>query len=253
MFLGWEFQTRGPGDQNPLYDGKNVNYYYYSLVFIIRENNLLKLLKLFYCNGNIFLEGTSMVVIARRKWLDFLELTSPAERITLSAQVTRQSRRQFSYSCEFSQDVLVFKPCCSLQLRENNELGVNPSENFAAVQDNSRRNMLLPISVNSYCLNFDHDVSIRTTLLKCILLGEICCCLYMRICAVLTQIMRCTIEFAVLYKCWKNCWMNPHVSALFAVFLTEKWTGFPKRCFSPKRFFQIFFSIHTTPIFFSCK
>ena len=89
----------------------------------------------------------------------------------------------------------------------------------------------------------------RTTLLSCILLREICCCLYQRICAILTQTMRCTTEFAFLYKCWKNCWINPHVSALFTVFFREKWTGFPKKCFSPKRLFQIFFSIYTTPLF----
>ena len=54
------------------------------------------------------------------------------------------------------------------------------------------------ISVNLCCLDFNHEVSIRTSLLFCILLKEICCCLYLRICAVLTQTMRCTIEFAVL-------------------------------------------------------
>ena len=61
--------------------------------------------------------------------------------------------------------------------------------------------LCFPISVNLCCLDFDHEVSIRTTLLSCILLGEICCCLYQRICAVLTQTMGCTIEFTVLYKC----------------------------------------------------
>ena len=35
--------------------------------------------------------------------------------------------------------------------------------------------------------------------------------------------------------------MNPKLSALFAILLMEKWTGFPKRWFSPKRLFQIFF------------
>ena len=112
----------------------------------------------------------------------------------------------------------------------------------------------MPINVNLCSLDFDHEVSIRTTLLSCILLREICYCLYQRICALLTQTMRGTIEFAVLYKCWKNCWMNLHLSALFAVFLMEKWTGFPKRCFSPKKLCQIFFSIYATPYFFlSCK
>ena len=55
--------------------------------------------------------------------------------------------------------MLVFKPCCSPQLRENGELGVNPSENFAAVLDLSKRSMLLPVSVNLCCLDFDHEVS----------------------------------------------------------------------------------------------
>ena len=77
----------------------------------------------------------------------------------------------------------------------------------------------------------------RTTLLCCILSGEMYCCQYLRTCAVSTQTMRCTIEFAVLYQCW----MNPHMSALFTVFLMEKWTGLPKRYFVPKRLFQIFF------------
>ena len=109
--------------------------------------------------------------------------------------------------------------------------------------------MLLPISVNLFCLDFDHEVSIRTTLLCCILLREICCCLYQRICAVLTLTTRRSFEFAVMYKCWKNCWMNLHVFALFAVFLTEKWTGFPKKCFLPKRLFQIFFQFIQHPFF----
>ena len=87
------------------------------------------------------------------------------------------------------------------------------------------------------------------TLRYCILPGEMCCCLYLRICAVSTQTMKCTIEFAVLYKCWKNYWMNPHVSALFVIVLTEKWTGFSKKYFLRKRLFKIFFSIHTTPLF----
>ena len=86
----------------------------------------------------------------------------------------------------------------------------------------------------------------RTTLLCCILPGKTCCCLYQRICPVLTLTTRCPFEFAVLYKCWKNRWMNPRVSALFTVFLTEKWTGFPKKCFSPERLFQIFFHSYNT-------
>ena len=49
------------------------------------DRNLRKTIvsKLFYCNGNIFLEGTFMVVTARKKWRDFFLLTPPAERITL--------------------------------------------------------------------------------------------------------------------------------------------------------------------------
>ena len=92
----------------------------------------------------------------------------------------------------------------------------------------------------------------RTTLLSCILPCEMCCCLYLRICAVSTLSTRCPFEFAVLYKCWKICWMNPYVSALFAVHLTEKRTGFPKRYFSPKRLFYIFFTF-IQQHFLSCK
>ena len=125
--------------------------------------------------------------------------------------------------------MLVFKLCCSLQLRENNELGVNPSKNVAAVLDLSWRDMLLPISVNLCYPDLDHEVSIRITLLSCILLSEICYFLYQRTCAVLNQTMRHTVVFAVLYKCWKNCWMNPHVTL------------------------PNLFSIHIIPFFFSCK
>ena len=88
----------------------------------------------------------------------------------------------------------------------------------------------------------------RTILLCCILPGEMCCCLYLRICAVSTQTM-CTIEFSILDRCWKNCWMNLHISALFAAFLTEKWTGFPKRRFSSRTLFQIFFPFAQYPFF----
>ena len=49
------------------------------------------------------------------------------------------------------------------------------------------------------------------------------------------------LVYVHLVKCWKNCWMYLHVSGLFTVFLTEKWTVFPKRYFPPKRLFQIFF------------
>ena len=116
----------------------------------------------------------------------------------------------------------------------------------------SWKNMLLPISVNLCCLDFNHKVSIRTVLLCCILLREICYCLYLRICAVLNQTMRCTIKFADLYKGWKNCWtpICLHYS-LYSWWKSEQ--VFPKRYFLPKRLFQIFFSIHTIPLFLSCR
>ena len=64
------------------------------------------MLELFYCNGNIFLEGTFIVVTAVRKWQDFLELTPPAESINFSAQVTVQSK------CEFRSSVNFRRMCC---------------------------------------------------------------------------------------------------------------------------------------------
>ena len=80
--------------------------------------------------------------------------------------------------------MLVFKHCCTLQLRENSEYWLNPSKNFAAGLDLSQRNMLLPISVNLCCLDFDHEVfqnytdglysSWRNVLL---LISENLCCL----------------------------------------------------------------------------
>ena len=156
----------------------------------------------------------------------------------------------FVLSCEFSQDVLVFKSCCSLQLRENSELGVNPLRIFLLCLTSPGEIccylylwicVVLTLTTKCPRTTLCNQCS-RTTLLCCILLGEMWCCLYLRICAVLSENMRCKIEFAVLYKCWKNCWMNPHVSALFTVFLTEKGRGFPKRCFS-------FFHSYNTPFF----
>ena len=119
--------------------------------------------------------------------------------------------------------------------------------------DLSRRNMLLPISVNLCSLNFDHEVSIRTTPLSCILLREICCCLYQRICDVMTQTMKCTIEFAALYKCWKNCWMNPHVSCIICCILDRNVNRFSKEMFFAKETPpKLFFHSYNTS-FLSCK
>ena len=97
----------------------------------------------------------------------------------------------FLLSREFSPDVLVFKPYCSLQLRENSELVVNSSENFIAVLELSRRNMLLTISVNC-------AVSILTTIVY-------------------------PFEFAVLYKYWKDCWINLHVFQNYSAVLYSSW------------------------------
>ena len=93
-------------------------------------------------------------------------------------------------------------------------------QNCSAVLYFSRQNVLLPISENLCCLDHNHEVFIW-----------ICCPIQ-----VLKELLN-----------------EPHVSALFAVFLMEKWIGFPKRYFSSKRLYQIFFFIHTTPLFLSCK
>ena len=118
--------------------------------------------------------------------------------------------------------------------------GEIPQRNFPATLELSRKNMMLPISMNMCVLDlvFQNYSSVMYSSWRNVLLliSENLCCLI-------------SIELAVLYKCWKNCWMNPHVSASFAVFLTEKWTGFPKRCFSPKRLFQIFFPFIQYTIF----
>ena len=84
------------------------------------------------------------------------------------------------------------------------------------------------------------------TLLCCILPGEICRYLYLWICTVSTLATRYPFELADLYKGWKNCLMNPYVSALFAVFLTEKRKVFSKRYFCLRDSSKSFFHSYNT-------
>ena len=90
--------------------------------------------------------------------------------------------------------------CC---LGFNHEMSQNYAllpvfQNYSAVLYSSRRNILLLISENLCCLNLNHEVSIW-----------ICCPIQM-----LKELL--------------------NEAQLFAVFLTEKGTGFPKRYFPPR-------------------
>ena len=72
------------------------------------------MLEFFYCNRNIFLEGTFVVVTAGMKLQDFLELTLPAEKIVLLAQdVNFSSSVNFRRMCWFLNIAVL--------LRENSE------------------------------------------------------------------------------------------------------------------------------------
>ena len=113
--------------------------------------------------------------------------------------------------------------------------------------------MQLLISVNLCCLDFDHEMSTELSCCAVFFLEKYAVAYIWEL--VLYQFWPWGVQFTLLsYTSARRIaeW-DSHVFALFAVFLMKKWTGFPKRCFSPKRLFQIFFSIHTTPHFLSCK
>ena len=54
------------------------------------------------------------------------------------------------------------------------------------------------------------------------------------------------IEFAVLYKCWKNCWMNPKCQHYSLYSWRKSEQVLPRDVFLPKRLFQIFFHSYNT-------
>ena len=126
------------------------------VVLISREFLTLNVLELFYCKENFF-EGVFMVFTTGEKWRDFLELIPTAERITFLVEATEQKKRNLCSPVNFRR-VYCFKTCCSIQLMENSEKGVNSTENFAAVVDLSQRNMLIPITEIWRSLDFNHEV-----------------------------------------------------------------------------------------------
>ena len=79
----------------------------------------------------------------------------------------------------------------------------------------------------------------RTTLLCCSLPGKMCCCLYLRIRYPIQVLKELLNEY--LCVCIIRC------------ILDRKVNRFSQEMFLPKRLFQIFFPIHTTPLFLSCK
>ena len=97
--------------------------------------------------------------------------------------------------------------------------------------------MLLPISVNLRCLDFVHEVFQNCSAVP-YSHGEMCCCLYQRICALT---MRCPFKFDVLYKYWKSYWMNP-MCLLYSLYSWRKSEQvFPRDVYRLRDSFKSFF------------